>query len=156
MTADSTTQVDPRTVRFRSTWRQWAWVVGSVALAVGLAQSFMLTAGPASTSASGEFFPVVFVGGYAAMTAAIYHWQGVTLTAEFLQVHSIRPRLIAWRDIQWITIEPLLWTQTVVVLESSGRRTRLRAPSTGPLFWDRNFEAKYRTIGEWYLARRGY
>ena len=143
-------------VRFRSTWAQWAWAVGSAAAGLALAQLViaLTTSTPTGSSFGPVDFFVVFVGIFAALTALVYRWQGVTLTREALLVHNLRARAIAWSDIQSITVEPLLWTNTLVVRENCGRRTRLRAPSTGPLFWDRDFDAKYRTIGEWYVAMR--
>jgi hypothetical protein len=96
----------------------------------------------------------MFVVPYAAVTAAIFRWQGVTLSREALTVDGPRPRVIPWPDIEGISLERR-WGGTVVVDETSGRRTRLRAPTTGLLGWDRGFEAKYRTIGEWYRALRG-
>jgi hypothetical protein len=143
-------------VRFRSTWAQWAWAVGSVAVGLALAQ--VVIAMTTSPSAGSTFRPldffVVFVATFAVITAMVYHWQGATLTREALLAHNLRPRAIAWPDIESLTVEPLLWTHTVVVRETSGRRTRLRAPSTGPLFWDHDFDAKFQTIIDWHRALR--
>ena len=58
-------------------------------------------------------------------------------------------------DIQAIQPESLLGTTTIVLCEANGRRTRLRAPSTGFLAWDRHFEQKFHTIGTWWLTHRG-
>lgn len=80
---------------------------------------------------------------------------GITLTPSAAIVHNLRRRTIPWADIQAIQIEPLLGSRTVVLHEASGRRTRLRAPITGPLSWDRRFEEKFHTIGQWWLAHRG-
>ena len=45
-------------------------------------------------------------------------------------------------------------SRTIVIYEFSGRRTRLRVPATGFLFWDRHFEEKYHAVGEWWLEHR--
>lgn len=80
---------------------------------------------------------------------------GVTLTPSAAVVHNFRRRSIPWSDIQLIRIEPYYGTRTVVIYEVGGRSTRLRAPSTGALSWDGSFEAKFHTIGGWWLTHRG-
>ena len=80
-------------------------------------------------------------------------WFGVTLTTTEARVHNLRRRVIRWDDVRAVTVESLFGTRTVVLHEER-RRTRLRAPSTGPLAWDRRFEEKYHTIGQWWLTHR--
>lgn len=80
---------------------------------------------------------------------------GVTLTPAAAVVHNFRRRPIQWSDVQAIQIESLLGSRTVVIYEAGGRSTRLRAPSTGFLSWDRGFEEKFHTIGRWWLDHRG-
>lgn len=80
---------------------------------------------------------------------------GVTLTESTAIVHSLRRRAIQWSNVQAIRVERFQGVQTVVIYEAGGRRTRLRAPITGFLCWDRGFEEKFRTIGRWWLDHRG-
>ncbi|WP_234477669.1 hypothetical protein [Streptomyces sp. MBT65] len=80
---------------------------------------------------------------------------GVTLTESAAVVRNLRRRTIPWADIQSIQIESIVGTRTVVLHEANGRRTRLRAPSTGFLAWDRRFEEKFHVIGQWWLTHRG-
>lgn len=80
---------------------------------------------------------------------------GVTLTQSAAVVHNLARRTIPWADVQAIQIESSLGTRTVVIYEASGRRTRLRAPITGFLSWDRTFEEKFHPIGRWWLDHRG-
>ncbi|MER6533734.1 hypothetical protein ACWDE0_09275 [Streptomyces sp. 900105755] len=80
---------------------------------------------------------------------------GVTLTPTAAVVHNFRRRTIPWADVQAIRIESALGSRTVVIYEAGGRRTRLRAPATGFLSWDRGFEEKFHTIGGWWLRHRG-
>ncbi|MFE9446504.1 hypothetical protein ACFYO2_48300 [Streptomyces sp. NPDC006602] len=80
---------------------------------------------------------------------------GVTLTESTAVVHSLRRRTIHWSNVQAIRVERLHGNQIVVIYEAGGRRTRLRAPITGFLCWDREFEEKFRTIGRWWLDHRG-
>ncbi|WP_406396529.1 hypothetical protein [Streptomyces sp. NBC_00887] len=84
-------------------------------------------------------------------------WQyfGVTLTESTAIVHSLRRRTIQWSNVQAIRVERFQGAQIVVIYEAGGRRTRLRAPITGFLCWDREFEEKERTIGRWWLDHRG-
>ncbi|MGB7982017.1 MAG: hypothetical protein WCF36_14650 [Candidatus Nanopelagicales bacterium] len=42
----------------------------------------------------------------------------------------------------------------VIVWETSGRSPFLRAPSTGLLAWDHDFDTKYDTIRAWHHALR--
>lgn len=80
---------------------------------------------------------------------------GITLTADHAVVHNVRRRKIAWADVQCIRIESYLGSRTIVIYEASGRHTRLRAPIRGFLSWDRRFDEKFHTIGQWWLAHRG-
>ncbi|KPI02346.1 hypothetical protein OK074_5347 [Actinobacteria bacterium OK074] len=80
---------------------------------------------------------------------------GVNLTPSAAVVHNFRRRTIPWADIQGIQIESILGARTVVLYEANGRRTRLRAPTTGFLAWDPGFEEKFHVIGGWWLEHRG-
>lgn len=82
-------------------------------------------------------------------------WFGVTLTPDEAIVHNLRRRRIAWRDIQTIQAERLFGNRIVVLYEASGRRTRLRAPLSGFLNWDRRFEEKFDAIGQRWSTHRG-
>jgi hypothetical protein len=149
--------VSAESIRFTRTGAQWCWAVGALTvLVIGIQLAFAST-GPTPPSTTGQqvTWTLTFLVSYGALTAAVFRWQGVTLSRAALTVDGLRPRVIPWPDIAGISLERR-WGGTVVVVdETSGRRTRLRAPTTGLLGWDRGFEAKYRTIGEWYLALRG-
>lgn len=79
---------------------------------------------------------------------------GVVLTPWTAEVSNLRRRVIWWPDVQVIKVERFLFSRTIVIYEFGGRRTRLRAPITGFLLWDRRFEEKYHTIGRWWLEHR--
>ncbi|MFC8260737.1 hypothetical protein ACFUNF_24770 [Streptomyces sp. NPDC057291] len=85
----------------------------------------------------------------------IGQYLGVTLTESTAIVHSLRRRTIQWSNVQAIRVERFQRTQIVVIYEAGGRRTRLQAPITGFLCWDREFEEKFRTIDRWWLDHRG-
>lgn len=80
---------------------------------------------------------------------------GVTLTAETAIVHNLRRRKIRWPDVQLIRVERYMGNRTIVIYEAGGRRTRLRAPISGFLYWDRGFEQKHDVIEQWWLGHRG-
>jgi len=78
---------------------------------------------------------------------------GVTLTPDALVSHGMRRRVLPWSEITGITKDNLLGTRRVVVHLRDGRTVRLRAP-IGGFPWDPDFERKFHTIGQWWLARR--
>ena len=80
-------------------------------------------------------------------------WFGVTLTPTAARVHNLRRRTVLWSDVRAVTTQTVLFSR-VVVLHEENRTTRLRAPLTGFLMWDRRFEEKYHTIGQWWLDHR--
>lgn len=80
---------------------------------------------------------------------------GVTITPSAVIVHSPGRRTIKLIDIRFIRVENYLGSQTIVIYDASGRRTRLRAPITGPLYRDRQFWTKFHTIGQWWLDHGG-
>lgn len=98
---------------------------------------------------------LAFWGGLLVVDILLPVYFGVTLTESAAVVRNLRRRTIPWADIQSIQIEPVMGTRTVVLYETNGRRTRLRAPSTGFLAWDRRFEEKFHVIGQWWLTHRG-
>ena len=79
---------------------------------------------------------------------------GVTLTPWTAEVQNLRKRVIWWPDVEMIRVEKSFPNRKIVIYEFGGRRTTLRAPITGFLFWDRRFEEKYHTIGRWWLEHR--
>ena len=145
-------------IRIRSTVGQWAWLVGALSVLLlltqgGLTLLFSDPSGPTAraTVSSAATFCVV----WGVSAALVYRWQGVTLTPQALRVHSLSPRTIPWPDIDSVTADRVLGTTYVIVTETSGRRTRLRAPCTGLLAWDGAFDRKHQTLVDWHQALRG-
>ncbi len=147
--------MDADRVRFRATWVQLAWLLGAMTLVMVLSQLVIRTLLGPPTVTSGSPPPAVVIGFFVVLLAGIFRWQGVTVTRESLLVHNVGTRTIAWHDIESIRLRRVLATTTIVVTETSGVRTRLRAPTTGLLSWDRSFGAKYQVIRERYLASHG-
>ncbi|WP_406124683.1 hypothetical protein [Streptomyces sp. NBC_00989] len=90
-----------------------------------------------------------------ALAAVLPAYFGVTLTPSAAVVRNVRRRTIPWADIQAVRTESVLGVRSVVLYEADGRRTHLRAPTTGYLAWDRRFEEKFHTIGTWWQTHRG-
>jgi hypothetical protein len=80
---------------------------------------------------------------------------GITLTPSAARVHDLRRRTVPWASVQSVRVEQVMGGRVVVLYEAGGRRTRLRAPATGFLQRDRDFEEKFHVIGQWWLAHRG-
>ncbi|MFK4099597.1 hypothetical protein ACI2L1_05855 [Streptomyces sp. NPDC019531] len=114
----------------------WEWVAG--------APSGAEVAGTSGTWAALLFVPLIMNRHF-----------GITLSQSTAIVHNLRRRTIQWAEVQVIRIEYVLGTRTVVIYEADGRRTSLRAPITGFLSWDREFEEKFHKIGRWWLEHRG-
>lgn len=81
---------------------------------------------------------------FAAMCAQA--WFGITLTPSGLVVHSFRRTTIAWNDVTAIRAEEYSANQVVAIYELGHRRTRLRYPTSGPLFRDHQFDEKLAII----------
>lgn len=79
---------------------------------------------------------------------------GVVLTPDTLVVYNARRRTIAWVDVAEVRIESFMGNRVVVLYEWSGRRTRLRMPTTGFLNWDRRFDEKAQVIWDRWVASR--
>lgn len=76
----------------------------------------------------------------------------IVLTPGALKVYGVRNRTIPWIDVAEVRTERRIGATCVVVQENSGRTTRLPAPTTGLLAWDREFEAKLHAIIAWHRA----
>jgi hypothetical protein len=78
-----------------------------------------------------------------------------TLTPyEVIAWHGLRRRRIPWDDVAYIEIQKRFGSRVIAIYQANGRRTRLRAPITGFLSWDKQFEEKFHTIGRWWLEHR--
>ena len=156
MSALATVAPGTGSVRIRSTFTQWLWLLVAVVGAIALTQAGLALVFDDAPAQTRQLFVSVatFAVVWAAITALVFRWQGVTLAPDGLHVHSPRPRTIRWPDIAWLSTQRLLGATYVIVWEASGRWTRLRAPTTGLLAWDRDFEAKCRAISTWHQALR--
>jgi hypothetical protein len=156
MSALATLAPGTGSVRIRSTFGQWLWLLGVVTVAIALTQAGVaLVFGGTPAAEQGFLSVATFAVVWAVTSAILFRWQGVTLAPDALHVHNLPPRAIRWVDIASVSTDRSLGTTFVIVWDASGRSTRLRAPMTGPFAWDRDFEAKYQTITAWHQALRG-
>jgi hypothetical protein len=83
-------------------------------------------------------------------------WVGTSLTRRGLVVHAVPTLVIPWEDVHEIEVESQLGISTVVVHHGTGvrRRTRLSAPTTGPLGRDAQFQEKVRVLRTFWAAHR--
>jgi hypothetical protein len=141
-------------VHFRLTIGQRMAPMAGVLVGMLLAQTGEWTAGNGFEVSETLHFSVVFLAA-ALLGSAVQRGFGVTLTPSAAIVHNLNRRVILWPDVQAVRVERFLSSRTVVLYEVDGRRTRLRAPLTGFLCWDRRFEEKFHTVGRWWLDHRG-
>ena len=71
---------------------------------------------------------------------------GSAIDGSGIQLHGLYPRHLAWTRVSDVTSTRFLGCTVVVLRLGSGGRRWLRAPYTGPLQRDRDFDAKLETI----------
>ena len=151
---------DPAPIRFRATPRQilpLAITFGFVSLSMAMQVVVAWRIAPGGVVEAGWLaIPLVLIVVFAAEIWLLGRWVGITLTADAAVVHNLRRRTIAWDRIAAVTVEPFMSAHSVVLYETDGRRTRLRAPSTGFMAADPRFAGKVAVIHGWWMARRGH
>jgi hypothetical protein len=91
--------------------------------------------------------------GLLGMAAATW-WIGTSATRLGLVIHALPSMTIPWADVHEIEVEMSLGISTVVVHHGKSRRTRLSAPTTGPLGRDEHFQEKVRVLRTIWAAHR--
>jgi hypothetical protein len=148
--ADMTPSVKP--IRLRLTWSQRrAFVLSVVVFEVLVWSDTLLNEGRFGGDEKTALAGVVF----AAMAAATW-WVGTSLTRRGLVVHAVPPLVIPWDEVREIEVESSLGISTVVIHHGAAtpRRTRLSAPTTGPLGRDEQFQDKVRVLRTFWAAHR--
>lgn len=136
-------------MRYRPTPAQRVapFVVAGVIVMVVLQVIYLSTEGKLYPAEAGDAILCGLVAG--AISFVVSRDYGITLNRDEAIVHGISQRRIPRSEVAGVSIEKVLGDCTVVLVESSGRRTRLYAPM-GML--DRNFEKKAANIAEWSRA----
>ncbi|WP_392964827.1 hypothetical protein [Streptomyces sp. LN245] len=140
----------PEEIRFRLGVRQCAPPL--------LLMTVCLWFGPVLGAVTGVGRPVFDVWTlvlWIVLVVSVVSPSGITLTPSAARVHGLRRRTVPWASVQSVRVEHVMGGRVVALYEAGGRRTRLRAPITGFLQRDRNFEEKFHVIGQWWLAHRG-
>jgi hypothetical protein len=145
-------QPDGKRVKFGLTWRQRrAFVLSVVGFQVLVWADALLNEGRFGGSWRTALVGLALVG----MAAATW-WVGTSVTRRGLVVHTVPSLVIPWDDVHEIEVESSLGIRTVVVHHGERRRTRLSAPTTGPLGRDDEFQDKVRVMRTvWAAHRRG-
>lgn len=86
--------------------------------------------------------------------AAATWWVGTSVTKRGLVIHAVPSMLIPWDQVHEIEVESSMGIKTVVVHHGERRRTRLTAPTTGPMGRDKDFQDKVRVMRTFWAAQR--
>ena len=139
-------------VRLRLTWSQRRAFVLTVLGFQGLVWADVLL----NDGRFGGSGRTALVGlGLIGMAAATW-WVGTSMTRRGIVVHALPPLVIPWDEVHEIEVEHQLGIKTVVVHHgvTVRRRTRLSAPTTGPLGRDAQFQDKVRVLRTYWAAQR--
>lgn len=139
-------------VRLRLTWSQRrAFVLSVLAFQALVWGDALLNAGR-----FGGSWQTALAGlGLMVMAAATW-WVGTSLTHRGVVIHAVPTMVIPWDEVHEIEVENQLGISTVVVHHGKGaaRRTRLAAPTSGPLGYDAEFQDKVRIMRTYWAAHR--
>jgi hypothetical protein len=142
----------PTSIRLRLTWPQRrAFVLTVVGFQALVWADVLLNEGR-----YGGSWRTALAGLVLALMAAATWWVGTSLTHRGVVVHAVPMLTIPWSEVREIEVENQLGISTVVVHHGVGtrRRTRLSAPTTGPLGRDDEFQAKVRVMRSFWAAHR--
>jgi hypothetical protein len=90
------------------------------------------------------------------LMAAATWWVGTSATKRGIVVHAVPSMVIPWEEVREIEVTTQLGVKTVVVHHGTTvrRRTRLSAPTTGPLGRDDAFLDKVHDLRREWAAHR--
>ena len=146
----SGTGPDGKPVKFGLTWSQRrAFALSVLGFQVLVWADVLFTDGR-----YGGSWRTALVGvGLLGMAAATW-WIGTSATRRGLVIHALPSMMIPWDDVHEIEVELSLGISTVVVHHGKSRKTRLSAPTTGPLGRDEHFHEKVRVLRTFWAAHR--
>ncbi|MGH8891833.1 MAG: hypothetical protein ACRDWY_00765 [Actinomycetes bacterium] len=139
-------------VRLRLTWSQRrAFVLTVVGFQVLVWGDALLNDGRLGGSGKTALAGLALIA-----MAALTWWVGTSATRRGILVHALPPMVIPWEEVHEIVVEHQLGIKTVVVHHGTTvrRRTRLSAPTTGPLGRDADFQEKVRILRCYWTAVR--
>jgi hypothetical protein len=141
---------ESRRVKFGLTWSQRR----AFALAVLGFQVLVWSDALLNDGRFGGSWKTAVVGLLLLGMAAATWWVGTSATRRGLVIHAVPTMVIPWEDVREIEVELSLGISTVVVHHGESRRTRLTAPTTGPLGRDDDFHEKVRVLRTFWAAHR--
>jgi hypothetical protein len=141
---------DSRRVKFGLTWSQRRAFALSVLGFQGLVWADALL----NEGRFGGSWRTALVGVLLLGMAAATWWIGTSATKRGLVIHAVPSMVIPWDDVHEIEVEQSLGISTVVVHHGASRRTRLSAPTTGPLGRDEQFHDKVRVLRSFWSTHR--
>lgn len=101
-------------------------------------------------------FPGYLVGiVLAGLVGRLVNGRGVTLTPEALTVRRFGSRTIPWSQIHGLTIRNVMGSKQMVLHLAGGQRVKLVSP-LGGFLGDPRFLDKFNTVGQWWMAYRGF
>lgn len=139
-------------VRLRLTWSQRrAFVLTVLGFQVLVWADALLNAGRFGGSGRTALAGLALI-----VMAAATWWVGTSATRRGIVVHAVPTMVIPWDEVREIEVASQLGIKTVVVHHGTGvqRRTRLAAPTTGPLGRDADFQDKVRVLRSHWAAHR--
>lgn len=142
----------PTTLRLRLTWRQRrAFVLTVLGFQLLVWGDALLNDGRLGGGRGTALAGLTLVG----MAAATW-WVGTSATKGGIVVHAVPTMMIPWDEVHEIEITNQLGVKTVVVHHGTTvrRRTRLSAPTTGPIGRDDAFQDKVRDLRRHWAAHR--
>ena len=142
----------PTTLRLRLTWRQRrAFVLTVVGFQALVWSDALLNDGGFGGGRDTALAGLVLVG----MAAATW-WVGTSATKRGIVVHAVPTMTIPWDEVHEIEVTNQLGVKTVVVHHgtTTRKRTRLSAPTTGPIGRDDAFQDKVRDLRSHWAAHR--
>ena len=145
----------PDRLRLRPTAVQAAPVAMLIALLTVEAAAGFLDDGTGHATQTGRVLGVLAVFLLLLTAGQLCLRRGVTLTPGHVRIDGLRHRMVAWSQVQAITVEQRRGGRRVVVTDLQGQRTPLAAPRLGWLLWDRDFELRIWMLHSFWHTHRG-
>ena len=141
---------DGKRVKFGLTWSQRRAFALSVLGFQGLVWADALL----NEGRFGGSWQTALVGLALLGMAAATWWIGTSVSGRGLVIHAVPFMVIPWDEVREIEVELSLGISTVVVHHGESRKTRLSAPTTGPLGRDAQFQEKVRVLRSFWADHR--
>jgi hypothetical protein len=91
---------------------------------------------------------VAWVVAVGVLRALVMSRWSVTVSVQGLTWAGRRGGQLGWAEVATVGVQRDRWHSRVVVTDRAGRVTTLKAPTTGFLDWDANFEKKVRLLDD--------